>query len=81
MNSFGRRAALLALCALSCDKKSPSPPGASSVPVPVATASPNAGLQRQPLSPRGVQASAAIDADAVYTGSADGMHALKRSAP
>lgn len=34
-------------------------------------------VQRQPLSPRGVQASAALDPPAVFAGSADGLHALR----
>jgi hypothetical protein len=36
-------------------------------------------LQRQPLSPRGVQASAAVDASSLFIGSADGLHALKHT--
>jgi hypothetical protein len=36
-------------------------------------------VQRQPLSPRGVQASAAVDAGALFIGSADGLHALKQT--
>jgi outer membrane protein assembly factor BamB len=35
-------------------------------------------LQRQPLSSRGVQSSTAVDAAALFTGSGDGLHALRR---
>lgn len=38
-------------------------------------------LQRQVLSPRGLQSSGALDGEALYTASADGVHALRRVPP